>query len=186
VTAHATSQAILDAARRVVANRGHRRLTLSEVAAEAGVSRPTLYRWFPSKAILLAAMAADAVDRFDRGLRAAVAAAPSPGARLDVAVRYIVRHLDDTWGPAAIRAESDFALQSLGDSLGPHVGLVADLLGDALDRVPAVASGGVTRRQLAELVLRVAYSHYLVPHGDPNELVATVSALAGLGAGRAT
>ena len=50
-----TSEVILAAAQRTVRDHGSERFTLSAVAAEAGVSRPTLYRWFPTKALLLGA-----------------------------------------------------------------------------------------------------------------------------------
>ena len=41
---------------------------LSEVAAEAGVSRPTLYRYFPSKEALLDAFGLYEQDNFDAGI----------------------------------------------------------------------------------------------------------------------
>lgn len=175
-----TPELVLDAARRVVGTRGPGRLTLSAVALEAGVSRPTLYRWFPTKAILLAAMTADAVDRFDAGLRATIDAQRTPKCRLGAALRYIVRYLDDVVGSSSIGADADFALQSLADSLNPHVDLLADLLGDALDQVPAVAAGSVTRTDAAEILLRVAYSHYLVPHADAAVLLDVLTAFAGI------
>jgi hypothetical protein len=38
----------------------------------------------------------------------------------------------------------------------------------------------MTRAQAAEMFLRVAYSHYLVPHPDTDELLGTMRAFAGL------
>lgn len=180
MTVATTERSILDAARRLVVMRGPGRLTLSAVAAEAGISRPTLYRWFPSKAILLAALAADSVDRFDRGLRDVVTEGTDPDARLRAALGYIVGYLDHTVGPAAVHADIEFTLQTLADTIESHATLLADLLDDSLDRIPAVAGGAVTRSQAADLVLRVAYSHYLVPHPDPDELVGVLRALVGL------
>ena len=48
-----TRKRILAATFVVLSRSGHRKLQLSEVAAEAGVSRPTLYRYFGSKQGLL-------------------------------------------------------------------------------------------------------------------------------------
>jgi len=93
-------------------------------------------------------------------------------------VRYVVTYLDDTIGPDAISADPAFALQSLADSLGPHVESVARVLGDALDQIPAVGSGALTREKGAEMVLRIAYSHYLVPNPDTERLLATLRAFA--------
>lgn len=56
--------AILDAVRRCVLTYGVRRTTLSEVAREAGVSRPTVYRRSPD----VAALVADLVTREVRAL----------------------------------------------------------------------------------------------------------------------
>ena len=175
-----TSEVILAAAQRTIRGHGPERLTLSAVAAEAGVSRPTLYRWFPTKSLLLGAVAAYEVEQFDIGLQALADAHADPARRLDAALRYLVNYLDDSVGSDSIGADPAFALQGLADSLPPHVASVARVLGDALDEVPNVHHGTLTREQAAEIFLRLAYSHYLVPHRDADELLATMRAFAGL------
>ena len=175
-----TSVLILEAARRTIRARGPERLSMSAVAAEAGVSRPTLYRWFPSKALLLGAITAYEVEQFDDGLHALADRPPDPGRRLDAALRYLVTYLDETLGADSIRVDADSALQGLNDSLPSHVTSLARVLGDALDEVPAVRSEQVTREQAAEVFLRLAYSQYLVPTPDAEDLLATMRAFAGL------
>lgn len=175
-----TAQLILEGARRAIATRGPIKLTLSVVAEEAGVSRPTLYRWYPTKTILLAALAAYEVELFDKGLKEAIEPQRTGERRLDAALRYLIRYLDDSLGTSAIGADADFALQSLADSLEPHVLSLAALLGDSLECVPAVSSGAISRGQAAEMFLRVAYSHYLVPHRNPEELLNILRGFAGL------
>jgi AcrR family transcriptional regulator len=150
------------------------------VAAEAGVSRPTVYRWFPTKSLLLAAIAAHEVEQFDIGLQQLADSHHDPAARFDAALRYLVAYLDETIGPDAISADPAFALQSLADSLGPHIDSVAGVLGDALDQIPTVCSGALTREQGAEMLLRIAYSHYLVPNPDTERLLATLRIFAGV------
>ncbi|HEX9994053.1 MAG TPA: TetR family transcriptional regulator [Acidimicrobiales bacterium] len=56
MTAEATRDAIVDAAYAVIASDGMARLSMSEVARRAGVSRQTLYRHFPSRQELLTAV----------------------------------------------------------------------------------------------------------------------------------
>ena len=170
---------ILAAARQAIAEGGAAQLTMSAVAARAGISRPTLYRWFPTKRDLLAAMADDAERRFDAGLRAVVDAGRSPQQQLDAALRYTVGFLGDTALPSPVGIDPEFFLKSLTASLAPHADMLAALLGDALGQVPAVQAGRVTERQVAELFLRVAYSLYLVPHPDGEALLATMRELAG-------
>jgi len=180
-TSPTTSEVILAAGRRAIASRGPGKLTLSAVAAEAGVSRPTLYRWFPTKGILLAAITAYEVEHFDAGLQSVIDAHRAPGSRLDAALRYIVTYLDDATAADPIGADPAFALQSLADTLVPHIESLARLLGDALDSVPVVRAGVLTRDEAAEMFLRIAYSHYLVPHRDPEEMLGMLRRFAGLG-----
>ena len=175
-----TAETILDAAQRSIRQRGPQKLSLSAVAAEAGVSRPTVYRWFPTKTLLLAAIAAHEVEQFDLGLQELADSHDDPGARFDAALRYLVAYLDETIGSDAISADPAFALQSLADSVGPHIESVARVLGDALDEIPTVRSGLLTREQGAEMLLRVAYSHYLVPSPDPEQLLETLRTFAGV------
>ena len=63
-----TALAILDAAARVLADRGAS-ANMADVAAAGGVSRATLYRYYPSREALLVALAAQALA--DAGSRVA-------------------------------------------------------------------------------------------------------------------
>ncbi len=138
-----TAETILAAAQRSIRQRGPQKLSLSAVATEAGVSRPTVYRWFPTKTLLLAAIAAHEVEQFDVGLQQLADSHDDPAARFDAALHYLVAYLDETIGPDAISADPAFSLQSLADSLGPHIESVARVLGDALDEIPTVRSGAL-------------------------------------------
>lgn len=175
-----TAESILQAARRAIAEQGPERLTMSAVAISAGISRPTLYRWFPTKMDLLVAIKAYEEAQFDVGLQVVIDAHRSPRRRLDAALRYLVTYLDDSMMPDSISADPKFALEALADSLRPHAEILARLLGESLDEVQAVRVGTLSREQAAEMFLRLAYSHYLIPHRDPNAFLAAVRDLAGL------
>lgn len=181
MTAQTTSaELILAATRSAIAAKGPGKLTLSEVAAAAGVSRPTLYRWFPTKDDLFTALTEYERAQFDRGLRAEIGAHRSPVRRLDAALRYLLAYLDESMGPDPIGVDPAFALRSLNESLEDQVEALVRLLGPSLDQVPAVRSKEMSRGQAAEMFLRVAYSHYLVPHPDTDELLASMRTFAGL------
>jgi len=175
-----SAELILAATRRAIAAKGPGKLTLSEVAAAAGVSRPTLYRWFPTKDDLFGALTEYERAQFDEGLRREIDAHRTPARRLDAALRYLLAYLDESMGHDPIGVDPAFALRSLNDSLSAQVGTLVRLLGVSLDQVPAVRTKAMSRAQAAEMFLRVAYSHYLVPNPDTEELMASMRAFAGL------
>ena len=107
--ARSTSVLILEAARRTIRARGPEKLSMSAVAAEAGVSRSTLYRWFPTKAMLLGAITAYEVEQFDDGLQELADQHCDPGRRLDAALRSLVTYLDETLGAGSIYVDADSA-----------------------------------------------------------------------------
>ncbi len=181
MTAQNTSaELILAATRRAIAAKGPGKLTLSEVASAAGVSRPTLYRWFPTKDELFTALTEYERAQFDEGLRAEIEAHRAPARQLDAALRYLVAYLDESMGPDPVGVDPAFALRSLNNSLSTQVETLVRLLGPSLDEVPAVRSRAMSRAQAAEMFLRVAYSHYLVPHPNTGELLASMRTFAGL------
>jgi AcrR family transcriptional regulator len=173
-------EAILAATRQVVAERGPDRFTMSAIAKAAGVSRPTLYRWFPTKDSLLEEFSAYEQRVFAERLRAVVSNRRTPARRLDAALRFVVTYLDGLMGPDPIGADPAFAMQSLAAALAPQTDVFAAVLGDALDAVPAVQLGQLTRVEAADLFLRFAYSQFLFPHPDVEQLLANLRNLAGL------
>src|SRR5512143_2683364 len=84
-----TRERILEATVEVLARSGPRKLSLSKVAATAGVSRPTLYRWFPSKKVLLEACGRYEQLKYEDGIADAVAGLEGE-ARLETVRRFIV------------------------------------------------------------------------------------------------
>ena len=172
--------AILEATRQLIAERGPERFTMSAIASAAGVSRPTLYRWFPTKDALLEALTAHEEQRFDARLQAVIAGPLSATRTLDAALRFLVTYLDGLMGPDPIGVDPRFAIQSLGNSLQPRTASFVRMLGSAFDIVPAVRLRQITREEAAELFLRLAYSHYLFPHPEPEHLLANLRSFAGM------
>jgi TetR/AcrR family transcriptional repressor of uid operon len=175
-----SADAIVAAACRLVAELGsHERLTLSAVAEAAGVSRPTLYRWFATREDLLEAMALWQENRFYEGLAGALETERTPAERLDAALGYLVTYLDETFGAESPLREPGFTVRSLTALLPKQRVAWVRLVGDALGRVPAVKAGELSVEQAAELFLRLAYSHYLIPSPEPEVLLQCMRSLTG-------
>jgi AcrR family transcriptional regulator len=179
-----TAATIVAAARQTIAERRGRKLSLSAVAARAGVSRPTLYRWFPTRDDLLEAVAAAEQQDFYAGMRTVIDAHRTPARRLDAALRYLVLYLDGSQGADLIGVDLEFVVMGFRRILPAQVEMLAAVLGDSLSQVPTVRSGALTCSQAAEMLLRLAFSHYLVPHADSEELLESIRAFAGLERGR--
>jgi AcrR family transcriptional regulator len=173
-----SKDAILAAARRVMLERGPGRATFSAIATEAGVSRVTVYKWFPTRDDLNTALEAHETARFIDGLAEVVAEAPTRAAKLDAAIRHLVTYIDEepAWAKG-VATDPSFPLASLRSALVAHPPMLIDVLGDALTAVPAVRRGTVTPHEAVDAILRLAYSHYLMPHRDPDALLATIRGL---------
>jgi AcrR family transcriptional regulator len=112
----ASRAAILDAAYRLVLQRGYGAVTAQAIAAAAGAGKQTLYRWWPSKGrIVLEAFLARERERIDRPRDAAIQAgdltkflvAECAGAKpFDAALRFLVTEAQgDADLMAALRAD---------------------------------------------------------------------------------
>jgi AcrR family transcriptional regulator len=82
----ARCEAIIDAARALASESGLRAVQIVPVAERAGVAAGTVYRYFPSKEGLVAAMVSDTAEREVAAIRAAAAAAPGELSRLAAAL----------------------------------------------------------------------------------------------------
>ncbi|MBL0373438.1 TetR family transcriptional regulator [Rhizobium sp. KVB221] len=73
---------IVGAATRIVMERGAARMTLADVATEAGISKGGLLHYFGSKDDLIRAMITAGLDSFEEKTMAMVATDPTPGSYL--------------------------------------------------------------------------------------------------------
>ncbi|CAN5353894.1 TetR/AcrR family transcriptional regulator [soil metagenome] len=160
-------QRILRATAEVLARSGRSKLSLSEVATQAGVSRPTLYRWFASKTELLDAFGAFERDMFDQGVSRATAGLRGND-RLDAALRFIVEYQQSYSGVRVVDIEPEVAIAQLAR--------VIPLMRARLQRLLPGANGAVK----AATAIRVAVAHYIVRSDDTEEFLAQLRHAVGL------
>src|ERR1700734_1463756 len=105
-----TEERILRATLRLLGRRGVKRLGMQEVSEAAGVSRGTLYRYFPSKDRLIDAVAVYDEPSFTDGLATALSACVDPAARLGTFVDFAFDYIRPHPARALFETEPGFVL----------------------------------------------------------------------------
>jgi AcrR family transcriptional regulator len=170
-----TEERILTAGLTLIGRRGVRRLGMREIAETAGVSRGTLYRYFPSKDHVLAAAADYDGQRFSDGLDEVLAAADTPEERVTSFMAYAFDFIRSHPCRPLFESEPGFVMSYLLDHLPELRGELVRRLGDALDSVPAVAAGTLGRDELADVIVRLFASSWIIPETDDASLVQSVN-----------
>jgi AcrR family transcriptional regulator len=176
-TLNATEERILGATLQLLGRRGVKRLSMQEVSEVAGISRGTLYRYFPSKDRLLNAVATYDERKFTDGLAAALNVVEGPTARIAATVSFAFDYIRTHPARALFASEPDFVLGYLLTHLPKLQAAFLEQLGDAFDTVPAVASGNLTREQLADVIVRLFTSSFVIPEPDDRALVQSINGL---------
>jgi AcrR family transcriptional regulator len=173
----ATEERILSAALGLIGRRGVKRLGMQEVSEVAGVSRGTLYRYFPSKDQLLDSVAGYDEGRFTIGLAAALAQVRTPAERIRTLVAFAFDYIRLHPARSLFASEPEFVLGYLFAHLPKLRDALLSQLGDAFDTVPAVASGNLSRGQLADVIVRLFVSSLIMPEPDDRALVQSINAM---------
>lgn len=163
----ATRDRILEGALAALGRVGSRRLTMSDVSERAGLSRGTVYRYFPTKEDLLAVLAEYEQDRFADGLRRSLEKEGPDKPTLALVVEYIIGYLRQHPAlPAMIDVEPEFVLTFLRRQMPVFHRITEELLGPVMADSRPVREGWLTVTELDELLLRVVLSVFLVPGED--------------------
>jgi AcrR family transcriptional regulator len=157
-TDNSSRQRILAATAEVLGRNGMTKLSLSEVALQAGVSRPTLYRYFADKRELLDAFVVWERQYYERAVADATASLP-PCERLDAALRVIVEYQQSYPGLRMIDIEPAQVIRRLSR--------VIPLMRARLERL----ASGPDPALAVSTAVRVAISHYLVRSDDDDDFL---------------
>lgn len=173
----ATEERILDAALRLIGRRGVKRLGMQEISEAAGVSRGTLYRYFPSKDHVLAAAAGHDEQQFTDGLDKALAPLHGANDRIVAFLAYAFEYIQTHSARSLFESEPEFVLSYLLDHLPSMRASLVTQLGAELGAVPAVARGDLTRDELADVIVRLFASSWIIPESDDRTLVQSISSI---------
>ncbi len=170
-----TEERILIAALGLIGRQGVQRLGMAQIADAAGVARGTLYRYFPSLVHVLAAAADYDEARFSSGLDEVLESVQEPEARIGAFVAYAFDFIRNHPARGLFESEPGFVLSYLLDHLPALRGELIGRLGDALDTVPAVKAGELDREQLADVIVRLFASSWIIPESDETSLVQSLT-----------
>jgi AcrR family transcriptional regulator len=172
-----TEERILRATLRLIGRRGVKRLGMQEVSEAAGVSRATLYRYFPSKERLIDAVAIFDERTFADGLATSLAVVEDPSDRIRTFVAFAFDYIRTHPARTLFETEPEFVLGYLLAHLPKLQAAFLAQLGDAVDAAPAVASGSLSREQLVDVVVRLFASSFIIPEPDDRALVQSVTGI---------
>jgi TetR/AcrR family transcriptional regulator, repressor for uid operon len=164
---NSTRQRILAATAEVLGRNGMTKLSLSEVALQAGVSRPTLYRWFACKRDLLDGFVVWERQFYEKAVTEATAGL-LPHEKLDAALRVIVEYQQSYPGLRMIDIEPAQVIKRLSRVI-PLMRSRLERLAQGPDATVAVATA-----------VRVAVSHYLVRSDDDDQFLTQLRHAAGV------
>jgi AcrR family transcriptional regulator len=173
-----TTERILDGAMEAVARHGVAKLEMSDVSVSAGLSRATVYRYFPNRDVLISELTRREALRFKEEMLAAIANAPAGPERILIALEHATRRVAEH--PALRRLpETDPApvLRGLRARFPAIKGELGQLLAPLLDQTYLVRRGVVTSEQLVDWMLRLMISAFLLPEATADEMARGLTAV---------
>ncbi|ORA07909.1 TetR/AcrR family transcriptional regulator [Mycobacterium arosiense] len=160
---------ILRAAFKVLCRHGYGKLSLSDVAAEAGISRPTLYKSFSSKDDLLTAFSGFEMRLLREDLARATDGRTGRG-RVDALLHFLVDFYGSYQMRGLIEIEPRLVLDQMSRAMPELVALVA----------PALEGQVADPDVVAMALVRLSVCHYLVPGYDQGRLLDQLRLAAGV------
>src|SRR5687768_7119131 len=158
---------VVDGALRAIARFGLSKLTVDDVAREAGISRATLYRYFPGRGAVLAAVIETETERLRQGLDEALADVSTLAEALTAVAGFGSRAFAD-------HAALQHLLATEPGAVLPHLCFAGadNLLAVAADRIgPHLCRfmGPLEARRTGEWLARIVLSYGLAPPPEPAE-----------------
>jgi AcrR family transcriptional regulator len=183
-TRASTEARIFDGALRAIARQGPKKLAMSDIAHEAGVSVGTLYRYFKNKDELLQSLGDHFVTKLQTVLQTAIEDNPEPADRLQIVIDVMLRFWLEN--PATVQIgqlEPGFVVDYIRRVAPRLSAVLRDALEPVLSESAAVLGGSATLDEIADLIVRIAFSHYFMPSRDYREfrdVLVVLGASAGL------
>jgi len=165
-----TIENIVNAAQNVMMNHGTPRITAQEVCDAAGVSRGTLYRYFPSMEAVLEAVVLRLRTETDDEVNHAMEGCETPTDRFAAFLKYSVSNNETRRGSQFLHVEPVFVIQYFQSNFDHFIKRVLIALESVFDAWEADIGTTVDRTAIAEMMVRLALSETVVPPSDGEPL----------------
>lgn len=166
---------ILDATMEAVSRQGLRNLSMSDVCRFAGVARGTLYRYFPSKEILLESLGQRVRTQTEAGIREAAASAGSGEEALIAVIEFMTQFAGESKAASMLEVEPLFFIDFLRRHTPHYARVMADALKDYFDNLESKLGHKIDRVLCCELILRLQTSYIFMPDpGSREHLIESV------------
>lgn len=171
-----TAERILDAAVEAASVHGIGRMSVADVAIRAGLSRPSVYKRYPSKDALVAAAVSREAQRVVDATRQAAAGIEDPREALATAVATMLQLArEHPLLDRVVRTEPERLVPLFTTDDGLILAAVRPQIESVFaQRFPTM--GPVSRRRVADMLARLLISYALNAPDDPPEVVADVLA----------
>ncbi|MFM7062608.1 MAG: TetR/AcrR family transcriptional regulator [Actinomycetes bacterium] len=174
MTETAVPQRLLDAALEAATIHGIAKLSMGDVARRAELSRQTLYRHFPSKDALVAAVVTSETTHLIEQVVAAAVEETEPRAALEAGLLAALTVLrDHPLLDRLVRTEPEALLPLLTTDSSPVMVQVRNVVEAILAQgSPDLTHDAVALRRFADVVTRLLISYAVSAPDDPPEVVA--------------
>lgn len=173
-----TRARILEGAATAVARHGLAKLEMSDVSAISGVSRGTLYRYFPNRDALLDELASREGQLFRERMLAAIEQAPPGAERIRVALEHATRHVSEhALLQRLLDTDPAFLLRGLRSQFDGLKAELGALFVPLLQESELVRSRIASAEQLLDWMVRLMISAFLLPGRDPDAMTEGLTAV---------
>lgn len=154
---------ILSGALDAIAERGVRRLSMSDIIEASGVSRGTMYRYFSNKDDVLAAVAEFVCTGFETGMREAAEGIEDPIQRFRQVMLFYSRYTNENSPDRVFEVEPRFHLSFFRSRFDRYKVAVYSALGPTFEYLEAKLGKTINAEGFVEVLVRLQLSTLLVP-----------------------
>jgi AcrR family transcriptional regulator len=170
-----TRKRILKAAYDAIASAGADQISTAAVHHAAQVSRTTLYRYFPTREVLLRGVIDYMSDDVEQRLQGIIAERPALKDRLDIVIDLMIEQQEQDIGRRLLRVDPGFVMKTLDQTLQRNIDIFNDALAQVYAHAAELTGAAVDGELIGNVMTRLFASLTLLttppPPGDLRQVL---------------